>query len=86
MWKKPTFKSLVFVGVWFVLGALTCVASVIEMRAAAVALSTVLLFSLCLVGGYLYSKFEQSFAIEQSEDKGEALEQYMVTDKDLESL
>jgi hypothetical protein len=90
MWRNPIFKSLVFVGVWFVLGALTCVASVVGARGMAVALSTVLLFSLCLVGGYLYSKFEQFCVSEGAKADNHTGEKTVcdpiVVDKDLETL
>ena len=87
MRKNPMFKSLAFVGAWFVLDALICITSVTGLRVLTAILSAIMLVSMCFVFGYMYSQFERNMPVGKAETGDDGLlAEPVILDKDLEAL
>ena len=86
MRKNPIFKSLAFVGAWMVADTLICITSLVGARVLTAILSSIVLVSMCLVLGYMYSKFERFVPLAEETPMGEEMAEPVITDKDLESL
>lgn len=86
MRKNPMFKSLAFVGAWFVMDALICITSLLGAKVLTAILSAMVLVSMCFVLGYMYSKFERSMPLCEKKAVGEELAEPIILDKDLETL
>lgn len=86
MRKNPMFKSLAFVGAWFVMDALICITSLLGAKVLTAILSAMVLVSMCFVLGYMYSKFERSIPVCQKKPLGDEAVEPIILDKDLETL